>query len=389
VPLSQSIMVQLFPPHERGKAMAIWGVGVMVGPILGPTLGGYLTEALSWRWTFFINLPVGIFSAMLVWRTVAHTELKQRDMDWLGLLLLTMGIGGLQFLLDRGNQDDWFEAISIQYATLVSIVGFLGFLWHSLTKHEHVIFDPAIFRDRNFTTASLLLAVFGLGLFGTLMLTPLMLENLLGYSALDTGLMIAPRGVASMISMMIVGRLISRTDPRLLIITGMAIFSLGSWFTTQYSLNLTVAWIVWPAIIQGMGLGLVFVPLSTVAFSTLPGRLAAEAAGLYSVMRTIGSSIGISIIATLMTNHTQVAWHNLDHNLSPFNPALKDYLQGLHLSSNSPEAPYLLARELSHQASMLGMLDAFTLVTWSFALMLPLVFVMRYRHPQTPPLPEK
>jgi MFS family permease len=232
----------------------------MVGPILGPTLGGYLTEALSWRWTFFINLPVGIFSAMLVWRTVAHTELKQRDMDWLGLL--TMGIGGLQFLLDRGNQDDWFEAISIQYATLVSIVGFLGFLWHSLTKHEHVIFDPAIFRDRNFTTASLLLAVFGLGL-------------------------------------------------------------------------------------------------------------------------------GLGLFATLTTNHTQVAWHNLDHNLSPFNPALKDYLQGLHLSSNSPEAPYLLARELSHQASMLGMLDAFTLVTWSFALMLPLVFVMRYRHPQTPPLPEK
>lgn len=382
VPLSQSIMVQTFPAEERGKAMAIWGVGVMVGPILGPTLGGWLTEALSWRWTFFINLPVGILSASLVWRYVAHTEVKTRDMDWTGLILLAMGIGALQFILDRGNQDDWFESLSIQYAALVSVAGFLGFLWHGLTKHEHVIFDPAIFRDRNFTTASLLLAVFGLGLFGTLMLQPLMLENLLGYPALDTGLMLAPRGMASMFSMMLVGRLISRTDPRVLIIAGMVIFSFGSWLTTLYSLNVTVAWIVVPAVIQGVGLGLVFVPLSTVAFSTLPQRLAAEAAGIYSVMRTIGSSIGISIIATMMTNHTQVAWHNLDGNLNVFNPAVSEYLRGMHMDISSPEAPYILAHELGRQASMLGMLDAFMLVTWSFGLMLPLVFVMRYRQPE-------
>ncbi|MDH3354093.1 MAG: DHA2 family efflux MFS transporter permease subunit [Chromatiales bacterium] len=388
VPLSQSIMVQIFPPEERGKAMAIWGVGVMVGPILGPTLGGWLTEALNWRWTFFINLPIGILSASLVWRSVSDTEIKKRDMDWLGLVLLAMGIGALQFILDRGNQDDWFEALSIQYATLVSVAGFLGFVWHGLTKHEHIIFDPAIFRDRNFTTASLLLAVFGLGLFGTLMLQPLMLENLLGYSAFDTGLMLAPRGIASMISMMLVGRLISRTDPRLLIILGMGVFSFGSWLTTLYSLNVTTAWIVLPAVIQGMGLGLVFVPLSTVAFSTLPPRLAADAAGIYSVMRTIGSSIGISIIATMMTNHAQVAWHNLDSNINRFNPAVNDYLRGLHMNSDSVAAPYILAQELGRQSSMLGMLDAFELVTWSFALMLPLVFFMRYQKPQPRELKE-
>jgi DHA2 family multidrug resistance protein len=381
VPLSQSIMVQTFPPEERGKAMAIWGVGVMVGPILGPTLGGWLTEVLSWRWTFFINLPVGILSASLVMRYVAHTELKKRDMDWLGLILLAMAIGGLQFILDRGNQDDWFEAITIQYAALVCVAGLLGFLWHGLTKHEHVIFDPAIFRDRNFTTSSLLLAVFGLGLFGTLILQPMLLESLLGYPAIDTGLLLAPRGLASMFSMMLVGKLISRSDPRKLIITGMVIFSFGSYLTTLYSLNLSLAWIVVPAVIQGMGLGLVFVPLSTVAFSTLPQRLAAEAAGIYSVMRTVGSSIGISIVATLMTNHTQVAWHNLDGNLNPFNPAVAEYLRGMQLDINSAQAPLLLARELGRQANMIGMLDAFVLVTWSFALMLPLVFVMRYRHP--------
>lgn len=385
VPLSQSIMVQTFPLHERGKAMAIWGVGVMVGPILGPTLGGWLTEVLSWRWTFFINLPVGIFSALLVWRTVAHTERRQRDMDWVGLILLAMGIGALQFILDRGNRDDWFQALTIQYAAAISVVGFLGFLWHGLTKHEHIIFEPALFRDRNFTTASLLLAVFGLGLFGTLMLQPLMLENLLGYPALDTGLMLAPRGVASMFSMMVVGRLITKIDPRALIISGMVIFSVGSWFMTLYNLEISTAWIVIPAVIQGLGLGLVFVPLSTVAFSTLPQRLAAEAAGIFSVMRTIGSSIGISIIATLMTNHAQVAWQNLGTHINSVNPAVTDYLRGLHLTLNSAQAPYVLARELGRQSSMLGMLDAFTLVTWSFALMLPLVLVMRYRHPEAQP----
>ncbi len=381
VPLSQSIMVQTFPLAERGKAMAIWGVGVMVGPILGPTLGGWLTEVLSWRWTFFINLPVGIFSALLVWRTVAQTELKQRDMDWVGLILLAMAIGGLQFILDRGNQDDWLQAQTIQYTAAVSVVGFLGFIWHGLTKHEHIVFDPLLFRDRNFTTASLLLAVFGLGLFGTLMLQPLMLENLLGYPALDTGMMLAPRGMASMFSMMLVGRLIGRVDPRALILTGMVIFSVGSWFMTRYNLEISVAWIVIPAVIQGLGLGLVFVPLSTVAFSTLPQRLAAEAAGIYSVMRTIGSSIGISILVTLMTNHAQVAWQNLGAHINPYNPAVPDYLRGLHLDIGSARAPYVLARELGRQATLLGMLDAFTLVTWSFTLMLPLVLVMRYRHP--------
>jgi len=383
VPLSQSIMVQTFSVEERGKAMAIWGMGVMVGPILGPTLGGWLTEVLNWRWTFFINLPIGIFSAFLVWRTVAHTETRERDMDWHGLALLAMALGGLQFILDRGNQEGWLDSVTIQYTALISLAGFLGFVWHGLQKHEHVIFDPVIFRDRNFTTASLLLAISGLGLFGTLMLQPLLLQNLLGYDAIDTGLILAPRGLASMFSMMLVGKLITRIDPRYIIAAGMVIFSVGSWFTTLYSLELSMSWIILPGLAQGMGLGLVFVPLSAVAFTTLPQRLAAEAAGIYSVMRTIGSSIGISLVATIMTNHSSIAWNNLDTNLSPFNPAVGEYLSGMQLGPDSSIAPHLLARILGQQSSMLGMLDAFVLVTWSFALMLPLVFVLRKPVKQT------
>ncbi|MGD8940131.1 MAG: DHA2 family efflux MFS transporter permease subunit, partial [Gammaproteobacteria bacterium] len=220
VPLAQSIMVQTFPREERGRAMAIWGIGVMVGPILGPTLGGWLTEVISWRWTFFINLPVGIFSALLTWRVVADSEKRERKMDWWGLLYLIFFLGGLQFVLDRGVQEDWFDATSIRIMTAFSVLGFVFYLWHSMDKSIHPVFNPAIFRDRNFATASLLLAVFGLGLFGALMLQPMMLGTLMGYPALTIGLLLAPRGIASMISMMVIGRIINRVDPRVLIAIG-------------------------------------------------------------------------------------------------------------------------------------------------------------------------
>jgi len=381
VPLAQSIMVQTFPVEERGRAMAIWGVGVMVGPILGPTLGGWLTEAVSWRWTFFINLPVGVFSALMAWRVVADSEIRERRMDWWGLTCLAAFLGGLQFVLDRGGQEDWFDALSIQVTTAISVLGLVFYLWHSSDTRSHPIFSPAIFRDRNFVTASLLLAVFGLGLFGTLMLQPIMLSSLMDYPELTIGLLLAPRGIASMFSMLLVGRIIHRADPRLLIAIGVVIFTVGTHFTTQYSLQIDRYWIVFPLLIQGLGLGLVFVPLSTVAFSTLEPRYAAEAAGLYSVLRTIGSAIGISIVATVMTDHSQVAWNHLGGFITPDSPALADYLAQGGFDLQAAQTPYLLARLLGRQSGMIGMLDAYTLVTWSFAAMLPLLLLLRYRKP--------
>ena len=384
VPLSQSIMVQTFPHEERGKAMAIWGMGVMIGPILGPTLGGWLTDVLDWRWTFFINLPVGIFSALLAWRVVAHSEIRERTVDWIGLVLIGTAIGALQFVLDRGNQDDWFSSRSIELAALLSITGFIGFLIYSSRGKKHPILNPEIFKDRNFATASLLLGVFGLGLFGNLLLQPLMLENLFHYPSLTTGFMIAPRGIASMISMMIVGKIIRHSDPRLLISLGVLVFTAGSYGTTLYNLNIDTFWVMWPAIVQGLGLGLVFIPLSTIAFSTLPPRLAAEAAGIYSLLRTIGSGIGISIVATVMTRHTQIAWNNLGGHINPYNPALEHYLSPMQLDLQSPGTPLLLAHELGRQAQMIGILDAYQLVLWSFVMMLPLVFIMKHQRNHSP-----
>jgi DHA2 family multidrug resistance protein len=381
VPLAQSIMVQTFPPQERGRAMAIWGVGVMVGPILGPTLGGWLTEAISWRWTFFINVPVGIFSALMAWRFVADSEIRERRMDWWGLIYLTACLGGMQFVLDRGGRQDWFDSTEIRIVTALSVLSLLLYVWHSMDKKVHAIFNPAIFRDRNFATSSLLLGVFGLGLFGTLMLQPMMLGTLMDYPELTIGLVLAPRGIASMFSMMFVGRIIHRSDPRLLIVIGVVIFTVGTHFTTQYSLAIDKFWIIFPLAIQGLGLGLVFVPLSTVAFSTLEPRYAAEAAGMYSVLRTIGSAIGISIVATIMTDHTQIAWNQLGGFLNADNPALSDYLAQGHFALQAPQTPFFLAHELGRQSGMIGMLDAYTLVTWSFAAMLPLVLLLKYKKP--------
>jgi len=384
VPLSQSIMVQTFPANERGKAMAIWGVGVMVAPILGPTLGGYLTEALNWRWTFYINLPVGVFSLLLAWRLVPDTEKRQRGMDWIGLLLMTLAIGGLQFILDRGNRDDWFNSNTIQMVTIVTIAGWVGFVYHALTAKNHTLFDLRIFRDRNFSTSSVLLAVFGLGLFGAIVLQPIMLENLFDYPASTAGLMMAPRGIASMVSMILVGRLITRVEPRVLITIGTLLCGIGSYAMTKYSLYVDQWWLIWPIVVQGFGLGMVFVPLSTVAFTTLPREASAEAAGIFSLMRTVGSSIGISIVTTVMIRHMQIAWNEIGGHIQPFNPALAPYLSGLNLNMSDPAAAGILAQELARQAQMVGLLDAFMFITWSFVFMLPLVLLLR-RSSRKPP----
>lgn len=384
VPLSQSIMVATFPQHERGKAMAIWGIGVMVGPILGPTLGGWLTEFMSWRWTFFINLPVGILSGFLVLRYIPDSERSERNMDWMGLTLLALGVGGLQYVLDRGAQDDWFSAMAIQFAAYLSIVGFIGFVLHTRSHKGHALFSPPIFTDRNFMTASFLMAFLGLGLFGSMLLQPLMLENLMNYPTLTTGLTLAPRGIASMFSMMLVGRLINRVDPRWLIITGIGIFTLGSYQTTQYSLVMGIWQVIYPMLLQGMGLGMVFIPLSTLAFSTLQPRYAAEAAGMFSLMRTIGSGIGVSVVATVLTSHAQIAWHNVGSELQPYNQALLPYLHHLGLNAHTPKSIGVLAKVLAQQSQMIGFLDAYIFVTFAFAAMTPLVLLMRNTHRTTP-----
>ena len=377
VPLSQAIMTDAYPPEERGKAMAIWGLGVMVRPVLGPTLGGWLTEVAGWRWTFYINVPVGALSFFLASSFITESEKRERRMDWTGLALLGVGVAGLQYLLDRGTSQDWLAANDIRISAALAAFGLVGFGWWSVREGERALFDLRIFRDRNFAMACGVMLAMGLGLFGGLVLQPILLEGLLGYPIVTTGLIMAPRGLATAVAMLVVGRLVAKTDPRLLVGAGMLTSALGSWAMTHYSLDVTTFWIIWPAAVQGLGLGLIFVPLSTIAYATLPRARMAEAAGIYSLVRTIGAAAGISIVTTLMTRQAQVSWNELGANVTRYNQALVEYLRGLHLSPTDPHALALIAGQIAQQAEMIAIVDVFKVTMWSFLAMLPLVLLLR------------
>lgn len=383
VPLSQAILADIFPPEERGKAMAIWGMGIMVGPILGPTLGGYLTDIASWRWTFYVNLPVGIITLFLI-NIVPEMPIKKRNMDWIGLCLLSLSIGGLQFILDRGNTDDWFDAFSIQITTYISVLSFLGFILYTFSEKRTAIFDLAIFKDRNFSLCTIMLCFMGMAIYGTAVLQPLMMENLLNYPVMLAGLIIAPRGLSSMFSMMIVSRIINRVDTRYLIISGALISFLGVWICTVYSTNIDTFWLTWPMIIQGFGIGMVMVPLSTMAYSTLPAHLRTDAAGVFSLLRTLGGSIGVSITITLLSRRNQLFWNKLGGAITPFNQSASQYLQPLHLLPTEPLGTAVLSMALQEQAAMLSYINTFAFNAWLFLMLIPIGVFLKY-HPAKNP----
>lgn len=383
VPLSQSIMLQIFPGEQRGKAMAIWAMGVMVAPIMGPTLGGWLTEVINWRWTFYINLPVGIVSFILAMRHVPDTPTKERRMDWLGFASLAVGIGALQLVLDRGNQDDWFSSDTIIAASIVSVLSMLFFIFYTLTGKHHPLFDLRIFKDRNYLVASLIMTVIGVGFFGGMVLQSLYLQNYLGYPTFEAGLYMAPRGLASFLVMVVVGKLSGKVPPRNFIFVGILASVMGNYLMTNFSGDISAHELILPMMLQGMGMGLIFVPVSTIAFTTLPKEVAAEAAGIYSLIRAVGSSFGIAILATYFSRSAQQTWGLLRGDITPFNEALREYLAPLHLSIQDPQGIAIAAKAVFRQAQGLAYIDAFWFATANFLLMLPLLLLIR-----TPKKPE-
>jgi len=379
VPLSQAIMVDSYPMHERGKALAIWGMGVMVAPILGPTIGGWLTETIDWRWNFYINVPIGVLSFLLAARHVPDTPVKARGMDWLGLAYLAMFVGALQYLLDRGQQEDWFSAGAIRIAAVVLVAALALFVVHSVLSKRETLFNIRMFADRNFTAASIVGGAMGLSLFGGMLLQPVLFENLLQYPTFDTGLAMMPRGIGSLISMLIVGRLVGRLGAKPLIYFGIATGILGAWMMTHVGLDASASTMIIPLILQGIGVGFVFVPLSAVAFATLPKSLSAEAAGVYSLIRSIGSSIGISIVSVSMTRGSQASWGALRGYVDPYRPEVQQYLNPLHLKAQGLGLA-LIARETATQAQMLGLLKACWVIVASFVVMVPLVMLLKPAH---------
>jgi DHA2 family multidrug resistance protein len=375
IPLSQSILVNTFPSDQRGKAMAIWGIGIMLGPVLGPTVGGFVTEHLSWRWVFYINLPVGLLNLLLVTRYIGETARRPVGTDLLGAVLMILGIGSLQTLLDRGNQEGWWQSGFIDLLACLAVLGIAGFVWRSL-RAERPIVELRLFRDRNLAVASGMMLVFGLGLFGTIALQPIMLERLFHYPAETTGLVMAPRALGSAFSMAIVGRLTTRTNPRWMIGTGMLLAAIGTWIMATFNLDISPGFVVWAGVVQGLGMGAIFVPLSTLAYATLDRADADAGAGLFNLARTIGSAVGVSIAATWYTRFSQADWNQLGGHIQAFRPAVHHWLavQGMDLGSRL--APTMLAHELERQASMLAFTQVFQLIALSFMLMAPLLLLL-------------
>jgi len=384
VPQAQAILVQSYPPEERGRAMAIFGLGVVVGPILGPTLGGYLTQVLSWRWTFYINVPIGLFAFIGALIFVPDSERRERRMDWTGFAWLVMAVGTLQFILDRGTRYDWFSSDVIRICAVTSGVGFVLLLRHTWRHGRKAVFDLHVFRDRNFGFATLIFSVFMFSMYGMITLRPMLIETLLGYPALTTGLIMAPRGLASMAGMFLVSRLINRTGPRPLVIAGAATFTVGVLAMTRYSLQVDTWWLVWPTIVQGFGVGLAFVPLATVAFTTLPESDAHEAAGVRQLCRTIGGSVGVAVGAALFARQGQVSWNQLGAHINPYNPAVADTLARLGLEGITHRAGALFASILHQQAALQAMINVFLVLGVSVLATLPLLLLMgRVRRSET------
>jgi DHA2 family multidrug resistance protein len=376
VPVSQSVMVDTFPPDKRGRAMAIWGIGIMLGPILGPTLGGYISQHLSWRWVFYINVPTGLLNIVLLGAFLRETARNKVPADWFGALLLAVGVGALQAMLDQGNQRDWFNSGLITALLAVSVAGLAAFMLRSLGRDDAIL-RINLLRDRNLATASLMMMAFGLGMFGTIALQPIMMSRLFGYPPETIGLVMAPRGLAAAVGMFTVAGLINRTDPRYLVTAGLTLSAAGSFMMGVLNLQADAFWIVLPSMVQGVGMGMIFVPLSTLAFATLHGSQTDFGSGIFNLSRTIGSSIGISIASTVLTRKIAEAKGALATNLVPSNPDMLAWLAHLHLKLGSPEAIAILYQQLTEQSAMIGFVNTFVFISGSFVLLAPLVLLLR------------
>ena len=323
VPLSQAVMLDTYALHERAKAMSIWGMGVMMGPIMGPSLGAWLTETYSWHWVFFVNLPFGIFTVLglMIFMDETKKNLELR-FDWFGFLALSVGIGSLQVALDRGEQLGWLESNEIIAEFIISAAGFYYFFAHSFTTARPFI-QFAIFKDRNFVGGCVFMAVMGLVLYSTMALSSPYLQNVIGYPIITAGLLLATRGSGTFVAMMLVGRMMRYIEARTLIITGLSLTGLSLFYMTGWTDQTAAPEIVTISILQGFGFGLVFVPLSTVAFLTLPNHLRTDGTSMLTLLRNVASSIGISVVIAQLTEGGRRDYAILSEHITPFNHAMQ------------------------------------------------------------------
>jgi DHA2 family multidrug resistance protein len=396
-PLSQAVLLESFPPEERGRAMGFWGLGIVVAPILGPVLGGWLTETYSWRWVFYINLPVGIASIVMTRLYVfdpPYLRRESRSVDYWGIGMLAVGIGALQYVLDKGQQDDWFESGLILFLSIVAAVTLVALVVHELRTKEPIV-DLRVFKERSYAVGVFLMTVLGFVLYGSLVLLPLMLQTLLGYPSLQAGLAMAPRGIGSLLTMPMIGMLIGHFDARKLLVCGLVVG--GTTLLWLGGLNLQAGYwdIFWPQFLQGAGMALLFVPLTTVSMANIPPERMGYATSLFNLMRNLGGSIGIAVTGTMLARHRQTASVVLGEHVTPYDAGTQAMLQQMTAAFMAAGADAVTAAERSYaamqgmilrQAAMVSFVSIFRLLGVVFLVMTPLVLLMKRPKGRTAPV---
>ena len=391
-PLSQAILLESFPPEKRGLAMAVFALGVVVAPVLGPTLGGYLTYTYSWRWAFYINIPIGILAVLLISRLVQDppyiANARPGKFDGIGFGLLAVWLGALQIILDKGQEDDWLGATWIRWATLILVIALVGFIVREF-QHKQPLVNLRVFRYRNFALGCLLIGILGAVLYGTITLLPLFYQELLGYTSLAAGWAVSPRGIGAILAMPIIGVLTSKIDNRWLIGFGFFVFALCSLRFGRVDLEMGQWSLLWAIIISGFATGTAFVPLSTTAMARLANEEIGNASGLFNLLRNTGGSIGISIVNTIVARHEQLHQTELIHRATPENSLFQQQLANLQsllhqhsgafapLSDTLSRAYALLQSNVAEQARLLSYVDDFRYMALVCFLCVPLVFALK------------
>jgi DHA2 family multidrug resistance protein len=380
VPLSQTVLLDSTPPAKHPTAMAFWGVGVMVGPILGPTMGGYLTEYFSWRWVFYINLPIGLLAWAGITAFMPEKNSPRRRFDVLGFALLSISLATLQLMLDRGESQGWFDSTEIIFEALVAGLCLYMFIVHMMTGRSPYL-DPSLFRDRNYCGGLTVGFVAGVILMATMALLPPYLQHLGGYPVLDVGLLLAPRGLGTMAAMVLVGKLGTRVDPRHEILLGLALIAYSLYEMSLFVTHVPERLVLVTGVIQGFGLGLVMVPLSATSFSTLTPAQREDGTSLYSLVRNLGGSIGISLTTAALLRNGQANHAQFSEHITPFNPAFQQALtESAALHMNPEQGLVLVNQMVNEQAMTLAYLQDFRLMMWMTLLAMPIVFLLQNPH---------
>jgi DHA2 family multidrug resistance protein len=398
-PLSQAILMESFPPKKRGVAMAVFGMGVVVAPIIGPLLGGWITDNYSWRWVFYVNIPFGVLAVLLCqafledppYLRAGHVR-RGGHVDYIGFGVMALWLATLQVILDRGQQDDWFNATWLCWASLLSLVSMIAFFSWEL-RLRHPLVDLRVLGNRNFAVGTLLMTIVGVVLYSTTALLPLFLQGLMNYPALNSGMAISPRGLGAIIALTVVGRLVGKVDTRLLMGFGFCLLAYATWMLGDINLQISMSSIVWPIILSGLSMGFIFVPLTTTAMGDLPNEQMGNAAGIYNLMRNIGGSIGISIATTMVARGAQVHQALLAHRFTPYDPQFQQELHMLAAGLARYGGPFvaqhraygLLGGAMMQQAALCAYVDTFRILAVLCALCVPLVLVFRRVRPHDGP----